>query len=71
MAKAVEIVKGYYQEWGLKPVGDKGGYIQEFPHPCVEIQPGSTMEILISTAFAIPGEPAKRPSKAGSESCFT
>ena len=22
MAKAVEIVKGYYQEWDLKPVGD-------------------------------------------------
>lgn len=49
MAKAVEIVKGYYQAWGLTPAGDKGGYIQEFPHPCVEVQPGSTMEILFPT----------------------
>lgn len=56
MAKAVEIVKGYYEEWGLKPVGDKGDYIQEFPHPCVEIQPGSTMEILIPTPGAKKGE---------------
>ena len=31
-------------------------YIQEFPHPCVEIQPGSTMEILIPTPGAKKGE---------------
>ena len=46
MAKAVAIVEDYYKSWGLSPAGDKGGYIQEYPHPCVEIQPGSTMEIL-------------------------
>ena len=46
MAKAVEIVKGYFQQWELIPGGDNGSYIQEFPHPCVEIQPGSTMDIL-------------------------
>ena len=56
MAKAVEIVKGYYEAWGLQPAGDKGGYIQEFPHPCVEIQPGSTMEILIPTPGVKKGE---------------
>ena len=46
MAKAVAIVEDYYRSWGLKPAGDNGGYIQLFPHPCVEIQPGSTMEVL-------------------------
>lgn len=50
MAKAVDIVKGYYQAWGLTPAGDKGSYIQEFPHPCVEIKEGSSMDIL----FPIP-----------------
>ncbi|WP_455625404.1 M28 family peptidase [Parabacteroides sp.] len=49
MAKAVDIVKDYYQAWGLIPAGDKGTYIQEFPHPCVEIKEGSTMDILFPT----------------------
>jgi hypothetical protein len=46
MAKAVDIVKGYFKEWKLIPRGENGSYIQLFPHPCVEIQPGSTMDIL-------------------------
>lgn len=46
MAKAVAIVEDYYKRWGLRPAGDEGGYIQEYPHPCVEIGPGSGMEIL-------------------------
>lgn len=46
MAKAVDIVKGYYLAWELIPAGDKDTYIQEFPHPCVEIKEGSTMDIL-------------------------
>ena len=46
MAKAVDIVKGYFKEWELIPGGENGSYIQLFPHPCVEIQPGSTMDIL-------------------------
>ena len=46
MAQAVEIVKGYYTQWNLLPAGPDGGYIQEYPHPTVEIQDGSTMEIL-------------------------
>lgn len=46
MAKAVDIVKGYFKQWGLLPGGENGSYIQQFPHPCVEIQPGSTMDIL-------------------------
>ncbi|MCF0177602.1 MAG: M28 family peptidase [Bacteroidales bacterium] len=50
MAKAVEIVKGYYNDFGLVPVGDKGGYVQEYPHPCVEVQSGSTMGILFPIA---------------------
>lgn len=50
MAKAVDIVKGYFQKWNLLPKGDNGSYIQEFPHPCVEIQPGSTMDILFPIA---------------------
>jgi len=50
MAKAVDIVKGYYTEWGLTPAGEKGSYIQEYPHPCVEIKQGSNMEILFPLA---------------------
>ncbi|MDR2389779.1 MAG: M28 family peptidase [Tannerellaceae bacterium] len=46
MAQAVEILKGYYTQWGLQPAGPKGEYIQEYPHPTVEIGQGSTMEIL-------------------------
>lgn len=49
MAKAVDIVKGYYEAWGLTPAAGEGSYIQEFPHPCVEIKEGSTMEILFPT----------------------
>lgn len=49
MAKAVEIVKGYYTDFGLLAAGDKGTYIQEYAHPCVEIKAGSTMEILFPT----------------------
>lgn len=45
MAKAVDIVQGYYAEWGLTPANGSS-YIQAYPHPCVEIKPGSTMEIL-------------------------
>lgn len=36
MAKAVDIVKGYFKEWKLIPRGENGSYIQLFPHPCVE-----------------------------------
>ena len=46
MAKAVEIVEGYYKSWNLLPNGNKDSYIQEYPHPCVEIKEGSTMEIM-------------------------
>ncbi|MDR2810216.1 MAG: M28 family peptidase [Tannerellaceae bacterium] len=46
MAQAVEIVKGYFAQWNLLPAGPDGGYIQEYPHPTVEIEEGSTMEIL-------------------------
>ena len=46
MAKAVSIVENYFKEWGLKPAGDNGTYIQEYSHPCVEVFPGSTMDIL-------------------------
>jgi hypothetical protein len=46
MAKAVSIVQGYYEQWNLQPAGAKGGYIQEYPHPSVEIGEGSGLEIL-------------------------
>jgi hypothetical protein len=46
MAQAVRMVEGYYAKWGLLPAGSGGGYIQEYPHPSVEIGEGSTMEIL-------------------------
>ncbi|MDR2118600.1 MAG: M28 family peptidase [Tannerellaceae bacterium] len=46
MAKAVETVKDYYARWNLLPAGPNGGYIQEYPHPTVEIEAGSAMEIL-------------------------
>lgn len=46
MARAVEIVKGYYEKWRLLPAAGNGAYLQTYPHPCVEIKEGSTMEIL-------------------------
>lgn len=45
MAKAVDIVKGYYAEWGLTPAKE-GSFIQEYSNPCVEIGEGSTIEVL-------------------------
>jgi hypothetical protein len=45
MAQAVKIVQGYYEQWNLLPAGSNGSYIQEYPHPSVEIEEGS-VEIL-------------------------
>jgi len=45
MAKAVDIVRGYFEAFNLAPAAGNGSYIQEYPHPCVEISDG-TMEIL-------------------------
>lgn len=50
MAKAAGMVKEYFADWGLLPIGDNGGYIQEFSHPCVEVQPGSSIEVLFPMA---------------------
>ncbi len=50
MAKAVDMVKTYFHQWGLEPLGDKGTYIQEYPHPYAEIKEGSTMNILFPMA---------------------
>lgn len=41
MARAAKWAEGQFADWGLLPAGDNGGYIQEFPHPCVEVQEGS------------------------------
>ncbi|MDR3140852.1 MAG: M28 family peptidase [Tannerellaceae bacterium] len=49
MEKAVEIVKGYFEEWNLIPGGTNGSYLQEYPHPCVEIKAGSAMSVLFPT----------------------
>jgi hypothetical protein len=46
MAKAVEIVKNYFADFGLIPGGPNGNYIQEYPNPVTEIKYGSTMSIL-------------------------
>lgn len=45
MAKAVNIVTDYFQEFGLEPLGDRGTYVQEYPNICVEIGYGSGMSI--------------------------
>ncbi|MDR1779568.1 MAG: M28 family peptidase [Tannerella sp.] len=45
MAQAVKIVENYYKSWNLLPAAGNGAYIQEYPHPCVEIEDGE-MEIL-------------------------
>ncbi len=46
IARACDIVKGYFKEWKLIPRGENGSYIQLFPHPLCRVQPGSTMDIL-------------------------
>lgn len=56
MQMAVDIVKGYFEQWGLKPAGDNGTFIQEFPHPCVENFPGSKVEVL----FPVTGTDKKK-----------
>ena len=52
MAKAVDIVKSYYADFGLLPGGPDGKYIQEYPNPVTEIQYGSTMSILFPMTTA-------------------
>lgn len=49
MAKAVKWAENRFEEWGLTPAGDNGTYIQQFPHPCVEVRKGSYMNILFPT----------------------
>ncbi|MCC8198804.1 MAG: M20/M25/M40 family metallo-hydrolase [Tannerellaceae bacterium] len=36
--KAAQYVADLFQEWGLEPGGDQGGYFQHFPHPYTEVQ---------------------------------
>ena len=45
MAQAVEVLKKYFSDFGLQPGGDRGTFIQEYPHPIVEIGYGSGMSI--------------------------
>lgn len=47
MAKAVEWAKERFTEWNLTPAGDNNTYIQQFPHPCVEVHPGSYMNLML------------------------
>ena len=47
MAKAAELVKNYFSDFGLQPGGDRGSFIQEYPHPIVEIGYGSGMSIFL------------------------
>lgn len=46
MEKAVSIVQGYYNSWGLTPLAGSEEYLQIYPHPHVEVAHGSYMEIL-------------------------
>ena len=46
MARAAARMCQYFADFGLKPGGDRGGYIQEYANPTVEIGAGSGMSIL-------------------------
>lgn len=45
MAKAANIVQGYYANFGLLPALPNARYIQEYPNPVTEIHYGSSMSI--------------------------
>lgn len=46
MERAVKWAQNLFQEWGLEVLPGAPGYIQEYPHPCVEVGYGSYMKIL-------------------------
>ena len=46
MEQAIEIVEGYYKDFGLEPAGDNGTYFQQFPQPYIEVTGDCGMEIL-------------------------
>lgn len=46
MERAANWASDLFKEWGLIPIGDNKTYIQEFAHPCVEVQKGSTISVL-------------------------
>lgn len=49
MEKANQIVRGYFESFGLEPAGDNGTYFQQFPQPCIEVSGECGMEILFPT----------------------
>ncbi|MDR2121177.1 MAG: M28 family peptidase [Tannerella sp.] len=63
MAQAVAIVENYYREWRLLPAAGNGAYLQTYPHPCVEIHDGSTMEILFPMQGRKRGETVWMPKQ--------
>ena len=46
MEKANQIVRGYFESFGLEPAGDDGTYFQQFRQPCIEVSGECGMEIL-------------------------
>ena len=57
MARAADWAQGLFKEWGLEQITGTKDYIQEFPHPSVEVLPGSTMNIWLPVAQAKSKEP--------------
>lgn len=56
MARAAKWAQNYFKEWGLDVINGAPEYMQEYPHPCVEVGYGSGMKILIPVASQTKGE---------------
>ncbi|MDD2595996.1 MAG: M28 family peptidase [Bacteroidales bacterium] len=50
MEKAANWAAGLFKEWNLKPFSEAPDYVQYYPHPCVEVQYGSYVNILFPIA---------------------
>ncbi|MDR0659722.1 MAG: M28 family peptidase [Prevotellaceae bacterium] len=57
MEKAARWAQERFKEWGLEQVVGAKNYIQDYPHPSIEVMPGSTMNIWLPVAQAKSKEP--------------
>jgi len=46
--KSAEWVVKKFKEWGIKPLGTNGDYLQKFPHPYTDIFPGCEVKMQIN-----------------------
>lgn len=59
MANAVKWAQQLFKEWGLETLPGAANYIQEYSHPCVEVQYGSSMKIMLPVEKTGKQKPSK------------